>query len=107
LTDTFITGFSDLWNSLESEWYGLPKGSLMDNREKTMHALGAATLSILPGMGHLYLGVKRGNIFLVCGILLLIISKFFWSTGWLIYLQFAILAGFDAFAFGKRGRGLF
>ncbi|MCB9774068.1 hypothetical protein ACTRXD_18710 [Nitrospira sp. T9] len=83
------------------------KGTLVNDREKTMHALGAATLSILPGIGHLYLGVKRGNIFLVCGILLLIISKFFWPTGWLIYMQFAILAGFDAFAFGKRGRGLF
>lgn len=86
-------------------WFG--RVTPMNDREKTMHALGAATLSILPGIGHLYLGVKRGNVFLVCGILLLIISKLFWPTGWLIYMQFAILAGFDAFAFGKRGRGLF
>lgn len=83
------------------------KTTVVNDREKTMHALGAATLSILPGIGHLYLGVKRGNLFLVCGILLMIISKFFWPTGWLFYMQFAILASFDAFAFGKRGRGLF
>ena len=79
----------------------------MDEREKTINALGAALLSVLPGMGHLYLGVKRGQIFLVCGVLMIIISKFFWPVGWLFYIQFAIFAGFDAFAFGKRGRGLF
>lgn len=79
----------------------------MDEREKTINAVGAAFLSVLPGIGHLYLGVKRGQIFLVCGLAMIIISKFFWPVGWLFYIQFAIFAGFDAFAFGKRGRGLF
>ena len=79
----------------------------MDEREKTLNALGAALLSILPGMGHFYLGVKRGPVFLACAVGMIIISKFFWPTGWLFYVQFAIFAGVDAFAFGKRGRGLF
>ena len=79
----------------------------MDEREKTINALGAAFLSVLPGVGHLYLGVRRGQIYLVCGVLIIIISKFFWPTGWLFYIQFAIFAGVDAFAFGKRGKGLF
>ncbi len=81
--------------------------SSMDEREKTLNALGAAFLSILPGMGHFFLGVKRGGIYLACAVGMIIISKFFWPTGWLFYIQFAIFAGFDAFAFGKRGRGLF
>ncbi len=79
----------------------------MNEREKTLNAIGAAFLSVLPGMGHLYLGVKRAPIFLVPGVLLLVISKFFWPTGWFIYAQLAILTGFDAFSFGKRDRGFF
>jgi hypothetical protein len=38
---------------------------------------------------------------------MLVASKFFWESGWLWYVQFAIFAGVDAFAFAKRGRGLF
>jgi len=77
-------------------------------KEKTTNAISAASLSILGGMGHLYLGVeRRGYFFLVCSIALIIISKFFWPRGWIIYLQWVILTGFDAFAFGKRGRGFF
>jgi len=79
----------------------------MDEREKTLNALGAAFLSILPGMGHLYLGVKRAQIFLVCGLALLVVAKFFWPTAWLFYIQLAIFSGVDAFSFGKRDRGLF
>jgi len=79
----------------------------MDEREKTINGIGAAFLSILPGMGHLYLGVKRAPVFLICGVIMLAVSKFFWPMGWLFYLQFCIFAGVDAFSFGKRGRGLF
>lgn len=79
----------------------------MDDREKTINAVGAAVLSVLPGTGHLYLGVRRGNVYLACAIGMILISKFYWPLGWLFYIQFAIFAGFDAFAFGKRGKGLF
>ena len=79
----------------------------MNEREKTLNAVGAAFLSILPGMGHLYLGVKRAQVFLVCGLALLVVAKFFWPMGWLFYIQLAIFSGVDAFSFGKRDRGLF
>jgi len=80
----------------------------MDNeKEKTMHAIGAATLSILAGIGHLYLGVKRGYVFLACSFAMIIISQFYWPVGWLFYIQLAIFSAFDAFSFAKRGHGLF
>ncbi|UCH90613.1 MAG: hypothetical protein JSU60_05745 [Nitrospirota bacterium] len=79
----------------------------MNEREKTLNGIGAAFLSILPGMGHLYLDVKRGPVFLICGLVMLVVSKFFWPMGWLFYIQLAIFSGVDAFSFGKRGRGLF
>ena len=79
----------------------------MDEREKTLQAIGAATLSILAGVGHLYLGVKRGYVFLICGLAMILISQVFWPPGWLFYTQFAIFAAFDAFSFAKRGFGLF
>lgn len=78
-----------------------------DDREKTMLAIGAATLSVLPGIGHLYLGVPRGYVFLACSFAMIVISQFFWPVGWLIYVQFAIFSAFDAFSFAKRGHGLF
>ncbi|RMH37613.1 MAG: hypothetical protein D6690_02225 [Nitrospirae bacterium] len=77
------------------------------DRERTWYAIGAATLSIVPGVGHLYVGVKRGYVFLACGLALIVVSQFFWPPGWLFYVQFAIFAAFDAFAFAKRGFGLF
>jgi hypothetical protein len=79
----------------------------MDKHQKTLDGIGAAFLSILPGMGHYYVGAKRAPVFLVCGLALLVVAKFFWPMGWLFYVQLAIFSGVDAFAFGKRGRGLF
>ena len=79
----------------------------MDKHQKTLDGIGAAFLSILPGMGHYYVGAKRAPVFLACGLALLVVAKFFWPMGWLFYIQLAIFSGVDAFAFGKRGRGLF
>ena len=78
-----------------------------DEREKNANAIAAATLSILAGVGHLYLGIKRGYVFLACSLSMIIIAKLFWPTAWLIYIQFAIFAAFDAFSFARRGSGLF
>lgn len=76
-------------------------------REKTLNGIAAATLSVLAGVGHLFLGEQRGYVFLASGLGLIIISKFFWPVGWLFYLSFAIFSAFDAFSFAKRGYGLF
>ena len=109
-----LTGFrlpaEHIFQSLDLSgmaWYGLMGMVKMTDRDKNVDALAAASLSILAGVGHLYLGIGRGYFFLVVSLILIIISKFFWPTGWLIYLQWVILAGFDAFSFGKRGRGFF
>ena len=80
---------------------------LDDERDKTWHGIGAATLSIVAGMGHLYLGVQRGYWFVACTVVMYVVAEFYWPSAWWIYIQFAIFAAFDAFSFGKRGRGLF
>jgi hypothetical protein len=78
----------------------------MDIREKTWHGLRAASLSVLAGMGHLYLGEKRGYLVLAVGVLLLIISRMVWQPAELLYLSLAIFSAFDAYSIAKRGHGL-
>ena len=78
----------------------------MDNREKTWHGLRAAGLSIVPGLGHLYIGEKRGYAILAIGLTLLLISRLVWQPADLFYLSIAIFSAFDAFAIVKQGRGL-
>jgi len=43
----------------------------MDPLEKPSHALRAAALSLMPGLGHLYIGEKRGGPLLAAGLLLI------------------------------------
>lgn len=78
----------------------------MDTREKTWHGLRAASLSILAGMGHLYLGEKRGYGILAFGLAALLISRVFWRPAELLYLSLAIFSGVDAYSIAKRGHGL-
>jgi hypothetical protein len=78
----------------------------MDNREKTWHGLRAATLSVVAGLGHLYLGEKRGYAVLVFGLALLVISRTIWPPAELLYLSFAIFSAVDAYSIAKRGHGL-
>jgi hypothetical protein len=78
----------------------------MDSQEKTWHGVRAATLSVLAGVGHLYLGEKSGYAFLAFGLTLLIISRTIWPPAELLYLSFAIFSAVDAFSIAKRGHGL-
>ncbi|MBM4122090.1 MAG: hypothetical protein FJ249_05820 [Nitrospira sp.] len=78
----------------------------MDNREKTWHGLRAASLSLVAGMGHLYLGEKRGYAVLAFGLALLIIARSIWPPAELLYLSLAIVSAFDAYSIAKRGHGL-
>jgi hypothetical protein len=78
----------------------------MDNREKTWHGLRAATLSVVAGLGHLYLGEKRGYTVLMFGLALLVISRTIWPPAELLYLSFAIFSAVDAYSIAKRGHGL-
>jgi hypothetical protein len=78
----------------------------MDNREKTWHGLRAASLSVLPGLGHLYLGEKQGYYIVAFSFILLLISWFVWQPAELLYLSVAIFSAFDAYSIAKRGHGL-
>jgi hypothetical protein len=79
----------------------------MDPLEKTSHAYRAAALSILPGLGHLYIGEKRGGPLLLAGTLLIVL--------WVSALSLAIvpLIGLVIFCMGdtyltvSRDRGFF
>lgn len=79
----------------------------MDPLEKTSHAYRAAALSILPGLGHLYIGEKRGGPLLLAGILLI----FLWA--YVLPLALVPLIGLILFCMGdtyvtvSRDRGLF
>jgi hypothetical protein len=78
----------------------------MDDGEKTWHGLRAASLSVVAGLGHLYLGEKSGYAFLAFGLALLIISRTIWPPAELFYVSFAIFSAVDAFSIAKRGHGL-
>lgn len=78
----------------------------MDNREKTWHGLRAASLSVVPGIGHLYLGEKRGYAVTAFAVTLFLISRFLWPPAELLYLSLAIFSAVDAYSIAKRGHGL-
>ncbi len=78
----------------------------MDDREKTWHGLRAASLSLIAGVGHLYLGEKRGYVVLAFGVALILISRFIWPPAEVLYISLAIFSAFDAYSFAKRGHGL-
>jgi hypothetical protein len=78
----------------------------MDSREKTWHGFRAASLSIVAGVGHLYLGEKRGYVVFLLGMLLVIISRVIWQPAELLYISLAIFSAGDAYSIAKRGHGL-
>ena len=78
----------------------------MDNRERTWHGLRAASLSVVVGVGHLYLGEKRGYLLVACGMALLMISRLWWPPAQLLYVSLAIFSAVDAYGIAKRGHGL-
>lgn len=78
----------------------------MDEREKTLEGVLAASLSIVAGVGHLYLGQRRGYYILAVAVALILTWKLFWPPAQLLYISLAIFTAVDAFAIAKRGRGL-
>ncbi len=79
----------------------------MDDRERTWRGLQAASLSIITGVGHLYLGEKRGYVLFACGAALFLISRLFWPPAELLYISLVIFSAFDVYGIAKRGHGLF
>lgn len=82
--------------------HGIP----MDSRGKTWHGVRAASLSVIAGLGHLYLGEKSGYTFLAFGLILLTLARTIWPPAELLYLSFAIFSAVDAFSIARRGHGL-
>ena len=77
----------------------------MTDRERTWHGLRAASLSIVIGLGHLYLGERRGIPLLMCGLSLLLL-RLWWPPAELFYISLAIFSAGDAYGIAKRGHGL-
>ncbi len=77
----------------------------MDSRERTIRGLQASCLSLLPGLGHLYIGERKGLKVLPGSLLLLAVARYWWAPMLLIYLGLAVWTACDAFRIVKRGRG--
>ena len=71
-------------------------------------ALFAAGLSlVLAGLGHIFLGLRRGLWFAVPSAILLCLAFIkAYELADTVFLSFGIFAAFDAFSFAKRGHGI-
>ena len=71
-------------------------------------AIFAAALSlVLPGLGHFFLGLRRGVWFAVPSVVLLYL---YWSSLWefsdVVFVSLGIVAAFDAFSFARHRHGI-
>lgn len=78
----------------------------MDVRQKTWHGFRAACLSILAGLGHLYVGEKRGVWLLTVGLTLFIVSRFLRQSALWVYFGLVIVSAVDAYCIVKLDHGL-
>lgn len=79
----------------------------MDPLEKPSHALCAAALSLVPGLGHLYIGEKRGGALLIAGLLLILMWMTWFSFALVPLLGLVLFCMGDAYLTVSRDRGLF
>ncbi|MCC2642134.1 MAG: hypothetical protein K0S45_2547 [Nitrospira sp.] len=79
----------------------------MDPLEKTSHAYRAAALSVLPGLGHLYIGEKRGGPLLLAGTLLVVLGVSGLSLAFVPLIGLVIFCMGDTYLTVSRDRGLF
>ncbi|MBX3235264.1 MAG: hypothetical protein KF814_03850 [Nitrospiraceae bacterium] len=78
----------------------------MDPLEKTSHAYRAAALSLLPGLGHLYIGEKRGGPFLLAGLVLILLWRFVHAAALVPLVGLVFFCMCDAYLTVNRNRGL-
>jgi hypothetical protein len=79
----------------------------MDTLEKTWHASRAAALSMVPGLGHLYIGEKRGYWVLLVTVSVLGMWQVNEIAAAILYGVFVTVAAWDTVLIVKRDRGLF
>lgn len=79
----------------------------MDALEKTWHARRAAILSVVPGLGHLYIGEKRGYWIVLATAAFLVVWQVSRIVAAFLYAVLVAAAARDTFLIVKRDRGLF
>lgn len=78
----------------------------MDPLEKTSHACRAAALSVVPGLGHLYIGEKRGGPLLLAGLVLIALWIGLFSFALLPLIGLILFCMGDTYLTVSRDRGL-
>ncbi len=78
----------------------------MDPLEKTSHACRAAALSLVPGLGHLYIGEKRGVPLLLAGLVLTILWMGLFSFALVPLIGLVLFCMGDTYLTVSRNRGL-
>jgi hypothetical protein len=78
----------------------------MDAGEKSRHAARAAVLCLLPGLGHLYIGEKRGYVVIIISAILMVGAWLGWRPAVWLYLGLVPLAIWDTYLTVKRDQGL-
>ena len=78
----------------------------MDPLEKTSHACRAAALSLVPGLGHLYIGEKRGGPLFLAGVLLIVLWMAVFSDALVPLIGLVLFCMGDTYLTVSRDRGL-
>ena len=78
----------------------------MDPLEKTSHACRAAALSLVPGLGHLYIGEKRGGPLLLAGVLLIVLWMAVFSAALVPLIGLVLFCMGDTYLTVSLDRGL-
>ena len=78
----------------------------MDPLEKTSHACRAAPLSLVPGLGHLYIGEKRGGPLFLAGVLLIVLWMAVFSFVLVPLIGLVLFCMGDTYLTVTRDRGL-
>ena len=78
----------------------------MDPLEKTSHACRAAALSLVPGLGHLYIGEKRGGPLFLAVVLLIVLWMAVFSVALVPLIGLVLFCMGDTYLTVSRDRGL-
>jgi hypothetical protein len=78
----------------------------MDAVEKSWHAARAAGLCLLPGLGHLYIGEKRGYPMILVSIAVMACAWVVWRPAVWLYVGLVALSLWDTYLIVKRDQGL-
>ena len=78
----------------------------MDAVEKSWHAARAALWCLVPGLGHLYIGEKRGYVVVLLSLILMARVWLGWRPAAWLYIGMVALSVWDTYLVVKRDRGL-